>query len=273
MEDVVPFRMVARFTIVCAITFTAPTFNGKPFTAAAQQQPQVLRMIIQSHPNAGKKCLDIPSAQYIAGMRLQTFDCNNQNDETFAYDQGTQRLFIGHLCVESWGRGDAADAVGLGVCIDAPNQQWRATASGEYYQFAGMNNHCLEIKAGAKDGGAPLQIANCQTASSSQLWALIEAPNPQPARCTHISLHVPGGGDVEFLRTANDEWVNQFVDPNGKPWTFNWRSLSESDSELILYDQSRDRYGRFDLFGRKTYARNGATGGWGTPASIIRSDC
>ena len=269
-----PFRNIYRCAIAVATFCVVIAVNGNLFRAVAQQQPQILRMVIQSHPAVGQKCLDIPNAQYIIGVRLQTFDCNNQNDEVFAYDQATQRLFIGHLCVESWGRGDAADPVGLGICGDSPSQRWKVTASGEYYQLTGMNNRCLEIKAGGKGAGVPLDIQNCQTADASQLWELVEAPNAQPARCSHISLHVPSGGDIEFLRTASDQWVNQFVDASGKPWTFNWRSISESDSEIIVYDQSCDRYGRVDLFGRKSYAHNGSAGSWGTPAAdVIRSDC
>jgi len=268
-----PFRSFASFAVVVAALCAGIVVAAKPFRAAAQQPPQLLRMIIQSHPDVGQKCLNIAGAQFVAGMRLQTFDCNNQNEEIFGYDQGAQRLIIGHLCVESWGRGDSADAVGLGVCSDAPSQKWRMSASGDYYQIVGMNNRCLEIRTGLKGSGAPLDIANCQAGAAGELWALIEAPTAQPSRCTHFSLHNPGGGDIEFMRTASDEWVNHFV-TDGKSYTFTWHLQSESQSELLLYDRSRDRYARVDLSGRKTYARNGSAGGWGAPFSdIFLLDC
>jgi hypothetical protein len=177
-----------RFAIAAVLGCTAATIDGLSFIAAAEQPQQTLRMVIQSHPNSGRKCLDVPKAQYVVGVRLQIFGCNNQAEEIFAYDQGTRRLVTGHLCVESWGRGEAADAVGLGVCTDAPNQQWRAAASGDYYLFAGMNNRCLAIKAIAKEDNAALEIANCAPSNTDQLWALIAAPNAQPGKCTHLSL-------------------------------------------------------------------------------------
>jgi hypothetical protein len=68
--------------------------------------------------------------------------------------------------------------------------------------------------------------------------------------------------DIEFMRTANDRWVKHFVDPAGKAGTFNRRMLSANGAEVGLYDKSRDHYVRFDLFGRKGYARNGSSGSW-----------
>jgi hypothetical protein len=271
-------RNIFELTVV-AMTATVLTING--LSAQGVPSPQVLRMVIQSHPNAGQKCLDIPDAQFITGMRLQTFDCNNQSDQTFEYDQGMQRLVIGHLCVESFGRGDVADGVGLGACNGAPNQRWRMGAIGNYYQIVGVNNRCLEIRPGAIGNGAPLDIQNCQPGSAGQLWALIEAPNPQAA-CTHVAIRfftdlcgncTKPPFDIEVLRTTNGAWVTQYVDGNGHPGTSNWRSLIENGSELVFYDQSRDLYARIDLFGRKTYLRKGNVVEWTPVSNIIRSDC
>jgi hypothetical protein len=271
-------RNIFELTVV-AVTATILTISD--LSAQAVSSTQVLRMVIQSHPNAGQHCLEIPGAQFIAGMRLQTFDCNNQSDETFEYDQGMQQLVIGHLCVESFGRGDAADGVGLGACNGTPNQQWRIVAIGDYYQIVGVNNRCLEIRSGAISNGAPLHIQNCQPGSAGQLWALIQAPSPQAA-CTHVTVRffadlcgncTKPPFDIEVLRTANQSWITQYVDGNGHPGTSNWRSLSENSTELVLYDQSRELYARIDLFGRKTYLRKGNAGDWIPVSNIIRSDC
>ena len=74
-----------------------------PGDLAAQTTPpsQVLQMVIQSHPNAGQKCIDTPFSQFVAGAKLQLWDCNNTNAQTFEYDLGAQRLGIGNLCVDS----------------------------------------------------------------------------------------------------------------------------------------------------------------------------
>jgi hypothetical protein len=271
-------RNILELTVVAMIA-TVLTIGG--LSTQGVPSAQVLRMVIQSHPNAGQKCLDIPGAQFIAGMRLQTFDCNNQSDQIFEYDQGMQRLVIGHLCVESLGRGDAADGIGLGVCNGAPNQHWRMGAIGEYYQIVGVNDRCLEIRSGAVGNGAPLAIQNCQPGSASQLWALIQAPNSQ-AVCAHVAVRffadlcgncTKPPFDIELLRTKNDAWVTQYVDGNGNPGASNWRSVLESSSELLLFDKSRDMYARIDLFDRKTYLRKGNTWDWTPVSNIIRSDC
>jgi len=271
-------RKIFELTVV-AMAATVLTIGN--LSAQGVPPAQVLRMVIKSHPNAGQQCLDIPGAQFIAGMRLQTFDCNNQSDETFEYDQGLQRLVIGHLCVEALGRGDAADGVGLDACTGTPNQQWRMGAVGDYYQIVGVNDRCLEIRPGAIGNGAALDIGNCQPGSASQLWTFIQALNPQAA-CTHVAVRffadlcgncTKPPFDIEVLRTTNGAWVTQYVDGNGQPGSSKWRSVSESSSELVFHDPSRDMYARIDLFGRKTYLRKGNTGDWTPVSNIIRSDC
>jgi hypothetical protein len=271
-------RNIFELTVV-AVTAIILTIGG--VSAQGVPSAQVLRMVVQSHPNAGQKCLAIPDAQFIAGMRLQTFDCNNQSDETFEYNEGMQRLVIGHLCVESFGRGDAADGVGRGVCNGAPNQRWRMGAIGDYYQIVGVNNRCLEIRSGVIGNGAPLSIQNCAPGNAGQLWALIQASNPQ-ATCKHVAIRffadlcgncTKPPFDIELLRTTDQAWVTQYVDGNGHSGSSNWRSLSESGAELFLHDQSRDLYARIDLFGRKSYLRKGDAGDWIPVSNIIRSDC
>lgn len=264
---------------VVALTATVVTIGG--LSAQGVASAQVLRMVIQSHPNAGQNCLDVPGAQFIAGMRLQTFGCNNQSDQIFEYDEGMQRLVIGHLCVEAFGRGEAADGIGLGACNGAPNQHWRMGAIADYYQIVGVNNRCLEIRSGAIGNGAPLDIGDCHPGNAGQLWALIQAPNSQAA-CRHVAVRffadlcdncTKPPFDIELLRTKNDAWVTQYVDGNGNPGASNWRSVSESNSELVFYDKSRELYARIDLFARKTYLRKGKAADWVPVSNIIRSDC
>jgi len=80
------------------------------------------------------------------------------------------------MCVESWGRGDPQDAVGLGRCTGKANQRWRMVASGDYYQVIGINTKCLELRYGVKENGAPLDIMDCDANRAQRLWALVEAP-------------------------------------------------------------------------------------------------
>jgi hypothetical protein len=135
-----------------------------------------LRMVIQSHPEVGGKCLDVPNHQFVPGMRLQMWDCNNTVAQTFSYDDTNQQLTIGNLCVESWMRGDPGDAVGLGSCNGGANQHWKMVASKDYYQIIGNNGQCLGIRAILKDNGASLDVTPNCNAGPHRLWALLEAP-------------------------------------------------------------------------------------------------
>src|SRR3954466_13740666 len=111
-------------------------------------------MLIQSHPDVGSKCLDIPYGRFVIGMRVQSWDCNNANAQIFSYDAESQELKIGALCVESWGRGIAQDPVGLGTCNRAARQLWKMVQAGNYYQISGVNGLCLNVRGAAKERGA-----------------------------------------------------------------------------------------------------------------------
>ena len=95
------------------------------------------RMAIQSHPDLGGKCVDVPNAQFWRGMRLQMWACtyivwgqpnsevtlgivrkSGRSDirvrlgesatagppaQVFTYDETSQQIKIGRLCVEFLG--------------------------------------------------------------------------------------------------------------------------------------------------------------------------
>jgi Ricin-type beta-trefoil lectin domain len=145
---------------------------------AAQGAPpaQPLQMVIQSHPNAGQRCLDIPYRNFFDGMRLEIYDCNNTPAQTFSYNATSQELTIGGLCVQAWGVGDDADPVGIGACTNQAQQHWKFIASGDYYQITGAKGLCLDIRLAQKNNGTAVQIYRCINGQASQLWAAIQAP-------------------------------------------------------------------------------------------------
>jgi hypothetical protein len=141
------------------------------------------RMLVQSHAQAGSKCLDVPHAQFVRDTPLQAWDCNNTVAQIFFYDDGKRQLSIGNLCVEVRGAANTED-VGLGACNNQPNQLWRMVASKDYYQIVGLNNRCLALQGGNKNSGAKLDVQDCDATKPHRLWALIEAPAVQSAPTT-----------------------------------------------------------------------------------------
>lgn len=130
------------------------------------------RTIIRSHPDVGSKCIDVPYAQFSPRMRVQMLTCNGGAAQTFSFNDESQELRIGGLCVETWGRGDPQDAVGLGTCNGKPNQQWRMQASGNYYEIIGTNGLCVELRYAVKDDGAALYITTCDVTRPHRLWVV-----------------------------------------------------------------------------------------------------
>jgi hypothetical protein len=169
--------------IVSAIAGTAHAQDLNLTRSGAASSPAIAtagtyRMIIQSHPDVGARCIDVPNAQFVRGMRVQMWDYNNTVAQIFSYDESKQQLTIGNLCVESWGGGDPQDGIGLEPCNGRANQRWNMVASNDYYQIIGINNRCLEVrygnKYGVKDNGVPLDIMDCDASRAQRIWALLE---------------------------------------------------------------------------------------------------
>ena len=70
-------------------------------------------------------------------------------------------------------------------------------------------------------------------------------------------------GDVK--RGPGGDWLE--TNTRGSKWSF--RSTSESNAELVLYDASRDVYVRIDLVARKMFVRKGLTQDWRLLADVV----
>jgi TPR repeat protein len=119
-------------------------------------------------------------------------------------------------------------------------------------------------------------------ASVATVAPVASTPPTVPATCTRVAYRQiadlcnnctapPWNGELK--RTAGDEWTATFVDGNNKPGSTRWRLTSQSASEVVLYDASRDLYARFDLTARKGFLRRGASGNWTNTSEILSSDC
>ena len=118
-----------RNVTLCSIFFAAVTSTVAPAASG--------RMAIQSHPDLGGKCIDVPNAQFSQGARLQMWACasivwgqpntevtlgivrkSGRSDirvrlgdsatpgplaQVFTYDEASQQIKIGSLCVEVLG--------------------------------------------------------------------------------------------------------------------------------------------------------------------------
>jgi hypothetical protein len=209
-------RLVQRYHVRSAVLFVVLCAVLLPAIANAA----TYRMKIQSHPDLGGRCLDVPNGQFTRGMRVQMWDCNNSAAQIFSYDDTSEQLKIGNLCVESWGRGDLQDAVGLGSCNGGANQHWKMMASNDYYQIAGVNGLCLDIRYGVKQNGTPLDIYTCSAANVVQkLWALLEVPPPDALG--HVWEETEGGGwkAVWTRRGDTNVFDAAYAHPDGRKTT------------------------------------------------------
>jgi poly(3-hydroxybutyrate) depolymerase len=100
----------------------------------------------------------------------------------------------------------------------------------------------------------------------------IVRPQPLAARVVrHMMYRRFDGGQLvtgDIKKITGDEWLE--TNTRGSRWTF--RATKEADSEVVLYDASRDVFVRMDLTTKKMLVRKGTTQDWMPLADIVWTD-
>lgn len=77
----------------------------------------------------------------------------------------------------------------------------------------------------------------------------------------------------EIVKTGENDWTVSYVDGTKMQRTYKYRQVAESDSEILMYDQTRDIHARIDLKSRTGFARRGQQGPWVPLLNILSADC
>jgi Caspase domain len=128
------------------------------------------------------------------------------------------------------------------------------------------------------NGGDTPWMNKCSTAADQ---AAAADPRPTGAACTRIEGRIladmcNGCTKPPFTwtldKSSGDEWVSKFVDGNDRPGSNRFRTTSQSSSEIVMYDASRDYYVRFDLPAKRSFQRRG-TGNWILHSELLDTNC
>lgn len=137
---------------------TAPSEDAKNYSIS-----------VQSAPDAGGKCIDVPDRQLVPGTTLQVWTCNGSSAQTFAYDTAKKNLAIGPLCVDTGTQ--PGDALRLAPCSGAASQTWYIRQNGDYVEFVNAEDRCLDVKDAATEDGTPLIAWPCH-GQANQSWTM-----------------------------------------------------------------------------------------------------
>ena len=117
-------------------------------------------------------------------------------------------------------------------------------------------------------GGAELPLVPVHASPAT------DPPQQQSERSTPDSWSkigmavLQGLGQTAILkRTGNDTW---HWTENGA--VFSFRTISDGDTELVMFDETRDMYHRLNLRSRQSFWRTGIEGAWKPHYTIVRSN-
>ena len=100
-------------------------------------------------------------------------------------------------------------------------------------------------------------------------WAMLRQLGMSPParlldRITYRGNNGPKAIVGEVHRTGTDQWVE-----TNNAGSLGFRSMSETDSELVLYDASRDIYFKAELTTRRFFTRTGTTQSWRPTYEVV----
>ena len=117
--------------------------------------------------NWNGKCVDVPGANFSAGVRLQMYGCNGTLAQSWTFSGGTLRT-QNNLCMDVAGGATANGAViQIATCSGNPAQQFVLSGAGDLVNP--QANRCVDIKDWNGNDGAALQLWDC-AGTANQKW-------------------------------------------------------------------------------------------------------
>jgi beta-glucanase (GH16 family) len=117
--------------------------------------------------NLNGRCIDIPAANPVDGVRLQMYDCNGSAAQQWTFNgDGTLRA-MGKCMDPAAGALTNGTPIQLVTCNGNPVQRFTLSGSGDLVNVSA--NRCVDIKDVNPDNGAQLQLWDC-SGGSNQKW-------------------------------------------------------------------------------------------------------
>lgn len=139
--------------------------------APAQDAAKIYAIRLQSAPDAGGKCVDVPNGKFNVGATLRAMPCNGAAAQTFAYDASKKSLAAGGFCVDAGSGAAPHSPLRLAACNGGPSQTWYIRQNGDYVEFVGIDGLCMEAVTAANTPESPLIAASCH-GQASQSWTM-----------------------------------------------------------------------------------------------------
>jgi hypothetical protein len=113
------------------------------------------------------KCIDVPSANFVDGVQLQTWTCNGTSAQKWAFSGGALKS-QNNKCMDVAAGGTAnGTVVQLYTCNGTAAQQFVLSAAGDLVNP--QANRCVDIKEVNPNDGAKLHLWDC-VGASNQKW-------------------------------------------------------------------------------------------------------
>jgi len=134
-----------------------------PFSGGGTTTPTAVSVI----SSLNNKCIDVPSANFVDGARLQTWTCNGTNAQKWTFTGGTLASQNGKCMDVASGSTANGAAIQLWTCNGTGAQQFVLNSAGALVNP--QSNKCVDIVGANSADGAKLQLWPC-AGSSNQTW-------------------------------------------------------------------------------------------------------
>ncbi|GMK53992.1 hypothetical protein CspeluHIS016_0105780 [Cutaneotrichosporon spelunceum] len=151
----------------------APLAASSPPPSSTSSTPPPQAPGTDIHPNADtQKCLDVQGANFANGTPVQIYDCNGTPAQKWTLQRGSGKVKLAangtDFCLDAGT--NPANGVGMKIwqCVDVPQQNWYYT--GDNRIALTDQGFCLDMTDGNKSNGQRVQIWQCGTGNTNQVW-------------------------------------------------------------------------------------------------------
>jgi uncharacterized protein len=208
--------------------------------------------------------------------------CQSENGWVFQFGVGTSRDLV-----RAYAHYQVAVELGFSAAEKSMDVIRQQITAGDRTAAIDLSQR---ICAGLKPSPTIWDMQYVGVTPPASRWSAAEAPaatqasarEAATATCTHVKYRQfadlcnnctapPFNGELN--RISDNLWTGTFVDGHDRRGTTHWRMTSRTSTEILLYDDSRDRYARVDFTTRKSSQRIGAGGSWVAISDILSTDC
>jgi hypothetical protein len=195
--------------------------TGDYLGSDAQTFTTIPSQLHKQNSGAPGMCVDVPFGSQSSGVRLQTYNCNQQENQSWQImwwpdgTNGIQRNGTG-LCFDvPSGNAFSGQIVQQYACNGSSAQKWLIETRSNGFQVRFANtSYCVDVPGNSNNPNAQLQIYSCN-GTDAQIWGRFQPQMRKTSSGTAPGMCIEATDPVRLNSCSMSSGQNLQIQPNG----------------------------------------------------------